>query len=512
MSLTVTTAPTFPASLYRPIQYKVQRSTDTFRDVAYIRPATALDVSGLGGGLVEGDILVEHTTYASLQVGQKMMLRGCGDYTGYRSVLKVIDDAHTVLDGISEGDYTGGDDSLIRLFLDKHTLYVDIRHQEENEDGIIGTMNVQIDVDGYATFAVNTVISSWFRDKASRLHEVVTGDTSDGWISTELLASCTFYISFREGYDVPTDGINVFTIAEIEADDLFGVAVNGVHPYDHRDDGHAIEMDWSEENFSRFRLNPVQVAKFLTYAPRRGRSIAFRDKSRLVVLAAQSGIDAGDEDYRIVVVGYDYEGGATELGVLAISPSLGQSSFAIPCGPRELSLIVDMEEAIDGFYAYGVFLLHGTSGLDVATEEHRFINDDRCKEVRRHFHWHNKLGGVDDFTFQRREVGTSNVKRTLVSKPCAALSAGVFDYRSRVHRADPSRSYSVTSEAIGPEMRKWLAEDLFESANILTSRGANNLTVVIPTDAAMSIGSTERRKGTATMTYAIGADNLSQEG
>lgn len=513
MAVELTSAPSFPQSLYRPLQYVYTSAPPTPVAVTFIRVANSSDVSSFPT-LIEGEsILVEHSALTGTAIGQHVVLSSTGDWSGVRKITEVLDSTHTVLDGGSYADYSSG--GTIGIYRNNHRFVVYLWHDDTETTPRV-SFKVTPNESGVATFSINTGLKSrkFIDPDGSLLHSVVTANlTSSGFISTEYLSSVIFRIQVLEGYDVPTDGINEWT--------LFGAwdpesgtprcAVNGVHPYDHDYPSEAnAQLDWAQPRMIDYVLNADPVARFLTYGPRAAlRKMAPTETGRLVVLLSSDNDFEGGEEYRVVLYGYDAAGIPTNIGssdVFTIPANV--SSFAIPTGPAELTTLVVPDFPIANYASYAVQIAVGASGGAV-TEFIRFTYDPKCSEARRRFHWLNKLGGIDDVALTKREIASTKVKRSTLSKPYAAGTG--YDFRQRVYRTDPARAFTITSEPIKPAVRRWLAEDLLESASVLTTNGGARLSPVIVTTDALDAFSTEDKKAPLSFQFQLGVDNLSQE-
>lgn len=507
---TLISQPLTPRSLYRPLQYTYAVTYDTPVEVTAVRLANSSDVSSYPS-LVEGvSIIVVHSTYSGFDPGQHMLLAGCGDWSGIRQVVEVLDSTHTAINGAAFTDFSGS--GTIRVYLNNHKFLVYLWH-DTSETKPRSILRITPNDSGSASFSINTALKTWIESK--KLHEVVTADlTSSGHISTEFLSSVMYRIQVLDGFDVPDEnGVNVWTLNGTW-DPESGTpkcAVNGVHPYDHEyaTDANA-KLQWSKSNMDDYELGNEAVARFLTYGPRAGlRLMAPNETGRLVVLCDDSGGFAGGADYRIVLFGYDAAGIPTNLGSSDVfTPAAGVSSFAIPTGPAELTTLVEPDFPLSGYAYYAVQIASGTVGGAV-TEVVKFKYDTSCSEARRRFHWLNKLGGIDDYAFTRREVASTKVKRSTLSKPYASGTG--YDYTTRMYRVDPARGFTVTSERIKPQVRRWLVEDLLESANILTTHGGTRYSTVVPTTDGTDAHSTENVKTVLTLAFNTGVDNVSQE-
>ena len=95
MAASVTDSPSNYVSAYRPMNITVERDDPAGSQVSFIRPATASDVSTLGNGLAEGDILVSHAVLQGSVIAQAdqtvHIYEGCGDYNGVHTILNAFD-------------------------------------------------------------------------------------------------------------------------------------------------------------------------------------------------------------------------------------------------------------------------------------------------------------------------------------------------------------------------------------------------------------------------------------
>lgn len=499
---TLVSSPTTPRSLYRPIQYTYGVNPPTPVAITFVRVATSGDVVTYPT-LIEGEsIIVEHASLTGFLVGQHMIIQGAGEWNGVRKVREILDSTHTVIDGAGFDAVTAG---TIGIYRNNHKFLVYLWH-DISETSPRAVLKVDVNDEGQATFSVNTVLQSWIN--SDLLHAVSIADlTSTGFISAEYLSSVIFRLQVIEGYDVPNaDGINVWTLFD-QWDPLAGTpkaAINGVHPYDHEYPQEAnAQLDWSTSSLSAYQLGG-SAARFLTYAPRTNQKGAAGEKGRAVLInpAPFSG-----DTYDLRLFATPFGGTAIIIGTATITIPAGISSFAIPTGLTELEALTGETVDPDVYESYSVYLTQGD--FEPITEVITIQIDTKCSEVRRRFHWLNKLGGIDSYSFTRREIASNKIKRSVLSKPYGATTG--YDYRQRVYRTEPSRNFAVSSEQVKPKVRQWLVEDLLESANVLTSHGSTRLSTVIFSTDGMESFSTEDRKSQIVLNYAIGVDNISQE-
>ncbi len=509
MSATIASSPATPASCYRPLRYTVQRTDPTLSDVAYVRPADAADVTGLGSGLALDDILVEHTTLngpVSAAVGQTVLLIGCDGYNGVFEILKVIDSTHLVIDSEDQGSITPASGS-IRIWLNNYTVwarlsvYVDPAGDPQTVD-----MRALPGTDGLTTFHVNEEVARYFNSDIHAYALAVGG--GEIYQSAHAVTALWYKVAFAELYDGsgttdPFDGTH-----DIDEDADYRVAVNAVHPYSQLDYTGSVQSAGLTRATADMGVHiPTdEDRRWLTNAPRRYDStlgayyisltMATTDRFRLHMLSPST---QPVSDYRLSV--YDVTGTPTLVDQIDIVFDVDDmAAFSVAVGPADLSPFITVPAK------YRAFL--SNSGLGFLSEYIEVTVDSKCKEVRRPMVWQNKLGGIDHFSFTGREVASSSVKRAAVRKP-TYYGTG-YDFNERVYRAEVDRVRTLSSAPLDQDVRHWIGRDLFEQPNVVCRLSDTQVAPVVITSQEVVSGNTGGIRKPVTIAYRLGVDNESQ--
>lgn len=516
MSATVTATPVSPASAYRPLSFTVTRSDPAGSQVAYIRPATTSDVSALGNGLVEGDILVRHATIIGptpSAIGQTVNIyEGCDDYNGVWTITNEFTVAgldYMVIDAPDYGAITPLS-GYLRIWLDNYAIhcrvnvYTDVSADPEFVD--LGPMPV--DSTGAVSFDIGPAIRRFFLNNIdidpfciAVPGTVITQDAHN--------FTANFYrYHIAETYDVPgvTDPVDPFdgdhTVSESAA---HSVAVNAVHPYHETHTNVAatsgtVDLTWSTTTLNEYRAGS-NGCRFLTYAPRR-QFLGDNDRFRIHILTLADGGGEFTSDYLLKADEIDELGGVgTNILSKAVALAGESAALSIAIGPADLSPYMSVPAR------YRVYLTD--AGNTFRSEVFQVFVDNSCSEVRRPMYCMNKLGGVDAYPFKGREVLTSNIKRYTKRKPMGNGSG--FDWERRMYRTDIQRVRRLSTRQIKGKTRQWLVETFMESANVTCVIDDTLVTPVIITSESAEAYTTEGGLRSLAMEYALGVDNMAQE-
>ena len=488
--------------MHRPLEYSIQRNDVAAKRVWFVREADSLDVAAYGGALEVGDVFMEHQAFtgATIVEGQTVVLSDdCAPYAGIWNVLATWNigaNHYTVIDAPNLGAFTPVAPTTSgrgEAWLNNYTLWCELSvwTSPTAAPRIVYLPSVPDADNGVATVNVAPVITSMVGDGIADYVLPWSGT----WIQHAHGITAVYYKArFVEVYDVPgvVASVNPWVDGtEVHADEDKLVAVNAIHPY------HGDLTTWEDADMVEF--SPATSARmFLTNAPRT-LTLGIGDNFRLFMLAPSSGI----VNHTMRVQSIDTDGSVIAT-VLAPSLTLGVdpvAAFAIACGPADLAQAITVPDR------YRVTLLDSES--DVASETFDITVDRECKEISRPFGWVNKFGGVDLYTFTGREIGSTSASRTTIRKD---MSGGTgFDYAERVHRSTPSRQFTVSTAPIKANVRKWLAEDLTEAANILLRLSDTMATTVIITSNQHASANSGGIHRPLTINYRRGTDNDTQE-
>ena len=505
MSATLLSVPTTPASVYRPMQYRMQ-ATSFFggAEVSVIEIADASDVSTHGNGLEVGDILVTHANMPvghPAVAGEAILVQGCGQYDGLRIIEKVIDQSggtnYLTIVAPNYGDHTPVTFGSLRPWANGYTFYLQLSIYTDGTD-IPQTARLKAtpDLQGIVTFNVAPALKDFFSSDISSF-----AASASGLFQSATGTTAVFYKAvIAEVWDDPdeTEAIDPFDGTHtVHTDSANLVAVNAVHPY-----ASAVET-WATDGMGSFVIGSP-TSRFLTMAHRDTmvqHTMGVNDRFRLHMLTDS---EAGHIiDFNLVIELYDTPGGtATGVSGIYMDPAGEYPAFSIAVGPADLAAYVTLPAS-----HYTVTLKDGEGEL--ISEVLRVKIDRECKENRRRFLWLGKLGGVEQYTFTGREIGQSKVRRATVQKP---YGAGVgYDFMERTYRAEVDRSRTVSTGAVNDQVRRWIAEDLCESPAVCVEVESMICPAIILSSSVPSFNTANNIKP-VTIEYQAGVDNLSQQG
>lgn len=531
MASTVIAYPHGPAAVYRPMRLHVQRQDPSDSEVFSIKIADASDVSIIGPtfdygqALQMGDVLVKHTTIQGAvpaAEGRSVYFGdGCGQYTGKVAEIKGGCSSGTLYMTIdlNLGAATLGTSPptpSLRMVLPNYTVLTKVLVYTDPAGAPqeVVLRGQPIDDAGNTYIDVGVVVRDYFSTDISRF---LTAPVSPAQ-SAHGITALFYRLHVVEVYDDPEvdmsdpfDGTHDVAVDDIDDDATWRVAVNAVHPYA------SPVVDWSSSDLGAFVIGSASpVRKFLTTAPRADVKIgnAVVVGSDGIIPGPRLTASPGDIMWAAMLLGVD-DGYTTacQLAVVSLDTStptvvgtvtIGAgdpcAAIAVGIGPANLGALVS------GLSKYSVILRAGISTLSEPIE---VTVDRKSREGMRPFAWMNKLGGVDAHTFTGREIYTSKVKRATVRKPYGAGQG--YDWTERTYRAEPERTRTVSTAPLPVEYRRWLAEDLGESANVVTVEHGRPVPVVLLTDELQGGDTRPVGHRPLTVDYRMGVDNLSQQ-
>jgi hypothetical protein len=239
--------------------------------------------------------------------------------------------------------------------------------------------------------------------------------------------------------------------------------------------------------------------KFLSTMPR-SVTLAPTDRLTMFMLTGTGTSTPGYDTANLTIRVFNITGSSpTLVGSTSVDAGV-TAAFGVGVGPANLAGTFTLPAK------YRVFVSNvGEVGLSEFVD---ITVESKCTENRRSFAWLNKLGGVDQYTFTGREIGTSKTKRATVKKPYSTGTG--FDFQERTYRSEPDRFRTVSTAPLRREFRRWLAEDLCETANgIVDVYGRWCPCIIVSSDARAF--STGPGMPPLTIEYKAGVDNLSQQ-
>ena len=499
MAATLTSSPASPASAYRPLEFVLTRTDPSLSRINWIRPATGTDVSTLGNGLVEGDILMQHQAWSgpvSGVVGQTInLLDTCLQYAGVWTILNTFTSGgstYSVIDAPDLGEFDPspyfGDG---RIWLNGYTVWCELKVWTDPAGSpIVVYQSAQPDIAGVVRFNVAPNVADYFSNE-------IQGYVLP-WSGTLIqhahgLTALYYRVRFVEVYDVPgeTAAINPWEDGtEVHNDSSDRVAVNAVHPYN------SDLVTWETAGMSTFSVG-TSSKRFLTYAPR-VLNLADSDSFRLHMLTGTSGL----VNHNLIVKQVNTDGSLTTLASQFLSLGTDRyAAFAIGVGPADLAGVITVPSR------YRVWLTDSED--NVASETFEFVVDTTCKEVRRPLGWLSKLGGVDLFTFTGREIENVNAQRLTLRKPMGTGTG--YDWSERVYNSAPVTAYTLSSAPIGKEARAWVSRELSQSAITVLKLSDTQATPIILQGGGITSANTGGIFKPITIEYRRGTDNSVQQ-
>lgn len=498
---TVTATPATPASAYRPLKYTVQGAgLAALSAVSAIRPATSTDVTDIGGDLAEGDILVRHATIIGdlePEVGGMVFITG-NAYAGLWVVAKVPPPGpgglfNLVITAPDLGTVTST--GSIGVWPDGYTVWCEVGIYTD-PDGSPTKVRLQgtPELDGSVDFHVDKVIRDYFSSDISAFVLPIDGG---GLVQNAHGVTALFYkCRFVEGWNDTTTPVDPWDgTHEIDEDEDFRIAVNGVHPYSDS------VLSWPTAGMSAFLLDLAQTQrKFLTM------------KTRETVLGGNAGIKLtlrSDERFRVAML----TNGSTASRLRVLNGDTGTTiGFVNTTSPSGAAVIYGVGPAdLAGDFTlpskYVVQLV--TPSLDQLSERIEVTVDDTCAETSHQFGWLNPLGGIDCHMFTGREFTTEGANRFSVTKEYSAGTG--FDWRERTYRNQPVLVHRQSSRLLDNDTRKWLGQSLMRSPNVVRAMSDTQAATVVITTASMGTGSSRPEFRPITFEYRLGVDNLAQQ-
>lgn len=522
MAATVVSFPPDPASVYRPMPLHVDRTDPSGSAIAWIKVADASDVSTYGNGLQVGQVFIQHATIQGsvpMQAGQTLHIyQNGGPYLGVWTCINSwgTGTVYTIIDAPAMGDFTpsGSPTSALRVYLDNYTILTKVLiYTTPTGDPQQVVLRAQpSDAAGNAYVNVDVVLRDYFNYRIESFIKPMAGVPVQ---SAHGITAIFYRLHVVEVYDSPDvdmgdpfDGTHDIHVDDTGDIATMRVAVNAVHPYA------SALINWTNADMSMFTVG--SGGKVMSLAPRGSVVGPSTGMTGVKVMAAPGDwmwlTMLTDKDASwvtdcvlkgVYISGQDVLEEQQAALAAGINIDLSASAaFAVGFGPENLSALVG------GMTAYSVWLTDSTTGA-VISEVIEVSVDLKCKENRRRFAWLNKLGGIDAHTFTGREIYSTKVKRATVRKPYGPGTG--YDWTERTYRAEPERTRTVSTKPLPVEYRRWLAEDMGESANVVAMENGLACPVVLLTDEAQGGSTTPVSNKPFTVEYRMGVDNLSQQ-
>lgn len=312
----------------------------------------------------------------------------------------------------------------------------------------------------------------------------------------------SYGVTVGEAYDVPTNGIPEF----FNPGPAFKLVsnrfvINSQHPYHEvqRDGTPLMAWESTYDEYLVNNANPVG-SKFLTWGPRNGEQCVTEADDFFLVYLWEGNRNDGLE---LTISRYTAAGTFIANTDIPFAPPELPGAYVLNVGPSQLLPYIESNAAY-----YIVALQNG--GEQLITEPFRLTMCRDCTKASRRMFWRNALGGIDQFTFNAREDETVTSERKTVRKPYMPRSFRHIESNERVYRTDIERTYEAWAKPHTYDVQRWLARDLYESADIVTSIVLDRWTRVIPIDVDIQSDTTRNGSYRASIRYRLGVDNIKQ--
>lgn len=500
MSLSLISAPERWTSAYRPMEFAFRSTLFDMSD-----PGDRADIIDITQNALGETVLTTLQNFATgdAQVGNLIRITGTqfGVYDGEHRIRRIVSTFPELRVAISATytiDDTGG--TVYRLY-DGLRTGVEVRFTANTN---VVSFTVQPDADGI--FTVN-IADACARQFISPFNEAFIG-APNIYLSADRSIAMGYTVTAFERYIQWTDGTP--TVVELRKPfqlDLFGYrVVNSCHPYHHEQFGGGIDMDWQSTYDDYVFTQTATGREFLTWGDRTTQKVKAGENFYLAMLWDANGQTAGTD---FVVSTY------TQAGAFIAS-----QSFPLDDAPQFAALLNVGPAAIGSLLNDNVdYYLVGVRNRNDAfiSETFKLFYDKTCGEVSRRFYWQNKLGGIDQFTFNGREKEFVSTAREEVSASYIPLNS-TQGFNRRTYRTNVERARTISSDLLKQEVLGWLAEDLFESSDVRTFVNTRARTphtwwtpVIILTNEAPH-RNTDNQMRRMIFDYSLGVDNRSQFG
>lgn len=467
-----------------------------------IRKPTTLELSSIPT-LDENDVIVTSLYFASAAfvVGEYVTIGGTQNsyYSGEYRILKIPNQDILAIEAVYAGDDTFG---ALSRYYSNYVVYAEV----------VATNNVTptiyaLQANANDEFVLNCS-DQMARNYPSPFSEVFPGAGYNGIGGGLTSVVQSYQVYAGEAYDVYVDGVpELLRTSRSLKTPVSRYVINSAHPYHEVDRNGTEVLVWSD-TYDAYIVNNGPSgstgARFLTYGPRTGEQcVGLGDDFFLVYLWDGNRVDGLD----MVVERFNAAGTFIASTTLPLLPGSGignAGAYLLNIGPSQLGNYIEATAA-----TYRVYLTSPGQGRRI-TEYFKVSVCRDCTKASRRMYWRNALGGIDQFTFDAREDETVSVEHDTITKPYMARSIGYGDWNERTYKSNIQRTYEAWATPHTYTMQRWLARDMYESADIVTEIRSGIWTRVILLDAEAPGNTTRNGSARATVKYRLGVDNRKQ--
>ena len=275
----------------------------------------------------------------------------------------------------------------------------------------------------------------------------------------------TLYIVVGGIYkNTATNELSEASVAGFSANECF--IFNGV--YQHQD----------TQDFTDYELGSSSK-KFLTNFPS-SEKIKIKTTESFVL----SGIDKNtSSDTYIQVVTKNSSGGTIDTFKIEATNANKRYDFGVGCLNFSNLVGGDMNSANAGTLpiiistvdTYEVTVADG--GVGTMSETLTFEIDRKCHDYSTRFHWLNRLGGFDSWTFDGAYSRGQNQSKALYEKNLD-YSFNIYDSETGINAVESKNTFASYSGLLSEGKRKWL-EELYTSPEVYVVEGGNYVPILI---------------------------------
>ena len=517
MAVEILEVPTIK-SVYRPMIWRFKSSLFPATGVGFfgfeLRRPTAQELLDFPT-LKSEDIIITHPPFIDpIYPGQTWLFSFSDQFLYFGKVFRItalLDSGRTVV----SGTYLGADTNLSGVqTASNFTLYALVQPSTFEEPVKVALKPILIDGEYQFELDVRDILARAFLP----ITDVARLDSRNLILADNYIAM-DYTVTAYEAYDV-VSAANVITFTEFK-DDAVGIGdycYNVAHPYHQVERNGDVVLDWQSNSgdaaFVNYEMTEAGdlTKRFLTYNSRTTQTVRSDDSFFLSFIHPGFFV-------RFVLIKYynsqDQQLGTLELGTRDGRGSKGRS-WIINVGPWGLT---NMPAGTTYYTAQVVVDPGGGLGPFPYSEIMR-LNLVPCKGVNKRWYYLNKLGGVDQFTFEGDETRSINVKRSTVSKSSMhTMTRQQYgdpsytfrgDWNRKVWSTDVQRKYTLTSGYLKPADLRRAVEDMFESPHIFTAIRSPWWTPVIILSNDVPADSNTARPERLVIQYELGVDDVTQ--
>lgn len=505
-------------SVYRPMLWRFRSSLYPVTGLAFnateLRRPTANEVNTYAALSADDVVIVHPPLNTSIYAGERWAISTTQNNLYTNRVVRVLTSISATLTAVSV-EYLGDDyDLSVAQQGNNFTLYAELKPTALQEAVRVALRPIKIGNEYLFELDVRDILARSYRP----ITDIAKTETSQLQVGDEYI-SMDYSLYVYEAYDV-VSADNVITFTEFKesgaalraADWSYNIA----HPYHQVERDGEVVLDYQSISGTA-ALNNYEMLdagdtsqRYLTFASRTAQRVRSDDNFFL------SFIHPG-RYRRFVEVKY-YNASGNYISQQQVGNRFGDilsgRTWIINVGPNVLSI-----PGGTSYYTAQVAVDIG-GGIIAYYSELMRLNLVSCKGVNKRWYYLNKMGGVDQFTFEGDETRSTSVKRSMVSKSSMhTMTRNEYndngytfrgDWNRKVWETDVERRYTLTSGYLSAVDLRRASEDMFESPHVFTSIRAPWWTTVLILTGEAPADSNTSRPQRLVLQYTLGVDDVTQ--